>query len=358
MTLTEPLRLFLSRLKYWRALGSRTIMYRAIVQDGFNAEEPVAALKVIEKPIPEATSGHVVVHIKLRPINPTDMVAIRTGRFTHFAKHPPTPGSEGYGVVHSVADDVKNFKVGDRVVPFMWEARSYGGGGSWQEYVSVKESMLTAVPASISDEVAAQFVINPWTVYGMLKDLAVPRGEYILQTAAGSVLGRQVIQLAKHWGIKTINIVRRPEQKEELKLLGADEVICSTTEDVITRVKELTEKRLAYGSLDCVGGALTKSVAASTRRGGNVFIYGVLAKDEAIVRIHDLFREVHVRGWILNNYWNVEERRKEFVEEVWNLLESHVLEPYTGEKFDLSDFNEAIKKSEEVGRGGKVLLTS
>lgn len=333
-------------------------MYRAIVQDGVNTEEPIGTLKVVEKPIPEATSGLVVVHIKLRPINPTDTVSIRTGRFTRFAKHPITPGSEGYGVVHAVGDDVKNFKVGDRVVPFMWEGLSYGGGGSWQEYVSVKENMLTAVPASISDEVAAQFVINPWTVYGMLKDLAVPQGEYILQTAAGSVLGRQVIQLAKHWGIKTINIVRRPEQKEELKLLGADEVICSTTEDVITRVKEITGKKLAYGSLDCVGGTLTKSVVASTRRGGHVFVYGVLAGDEAVVGINDLFREVHITGWILTSYWNVEERRKEFVEEVWKLLECKVLEPYTGEKYDLADFKEAIKKSEEVGRGGKVLLTS
>ena len=41
---------------------------------------------------------------------------------------------------------------------------------------------------------------------------------------------RQIIQLAKHWGIKTINVVRRTEQVEELRLLGADEVICSTTE--------------------------------------------------------------------------------------------------------------------------------
>ena len=41
---------------------------------------------------------------------------------------------------------------------------------------------------------------------------------------------RQIIQLAKYWGIKTINVVRRAEQIEELRLLGADEVICSTTE--------------------------------------------------------------------------------------------------------------------------------
>ena len=75
-------------------------------------------------------------------------------------------------------------------MPFMWDSLPHGGGGSWQEYLSVKENMLAPVPDSIPDEVASQFIINPWTVYGLLKDLAVPRGEYILQTAAGSVLGR------------------------------------------------------------------------------------------------------------------------------------------------------------------------
>ena len=50
---------------------------------------------------------------------------------------------------------------------------------------------------------------------------------------------RQIIQLAKHWGIKTINVVRRPEQIEELRLLGADEVICSTTEGETSEINVL-----------------------------------------------------------------------------------------------------------------------
>ena len=89
-----------------------------------------------------------------------------------------------------------------------------------------------------------------------------------------------------------------------------------------------------------------------------MFIYGVLSGDEAVLRINDLFREVHVTGWILSNYWGIEERRKEFIEEVWKLLDSKVLVPYTGAKFDISDFKVAIQKSEEVARGGKVLLES
>ena len=62
--------------------------------------------------------------------------------------------------------------------------------------------------------------INPMTVYGMLHESNIPKGEYLLQTAATSVLARQMVDLAKHYGVKTINIVRRKEAVDELKQNG------------------------------------------------------------------------------------------------------------------------------------------
>lgn len=62
--------------------------------------------------------------------------------------------------------------------------------------------------------------VNPCTAFGMLDDLDVPPDKYVLQTAAGSVLGRMFIALAKRKGVKTINIVRRSAQEEELLGLG------------------------------------------------------------------------------------------------------------------------------------------
>lgn len=81
-------------------------------------------------------------------------------------------------------------KVGQRVVPSFLEEFYFYGNGSWQDYVEVKEEGLFTLPDSISDEVAAQFVVNTWTLYGLVKDLDVPKGEYLLQNAAGSVIGR------------------------------------------------------------------------------------------------------------------------------------------------------------------------
>jgi NADPH:quinone reductase-like Zn-dependent oxidoreductase len=46
--------------------------------------------------------------------------------------------------------------------------------------------------------------------------LAIPKGEWLLQSAAGSELGRMIIRLAKHDGIRTLNVVRRRESVAEL----------------------------------------------------------------------------------------------------------------------------------------------
>lgn len=58
--------------------------------------------------------------------------------------------------------------------------------------------------------------------------------------------------------LQTINLVRRNEQKAELKELGADEVINMTEENVVQRVKKLTLDKMAHGGLDCIGGPFTK----------------------------------------------------------------------------------------------------
>ena len=70
--------------------------------------------------------------------------------------------------------------------------------------------------------------------------LRVSRGAWLLQTAAGSALGRMVIRLGKREGFRTLNVVRRREQGEELLREGADAVVCTADESISERVRELT----------------------------------------------------------------------------------------------------------------------
>lgn len=77
------------------------------------------------------------------------------------------------------------------------------------------------MPLNQAEGLSMPFVqINPVTAYGFLEVIQVPEGEYLLQQAANSVLGKELISMAQKRGTKTINLVRRPEVVDELKQLG------------------------------------------------------------------------------------------------------------------------------------------
>lgn len=73
---------------------------------------------------------------------------------------------------------------------------------------------------------------NPSTAYGILQELNIPPGGYLIQTAATSVVGHNLITLAKHFGIKTINMVRKESAVEELKRIGYVSAITELHESV------------------------------------------------------------------------------------------------------------------------------
>jgi trans-2-enoyl-CoA reductase len=247
---------------------------------------------------------------------------------------------------------------GQRVIPISSDGMRKGNG-TWQEYICLDEGYVWPLPDGITDEQAAQVVINPWTAYSMMKDLgAVPKGEYLVQSAAGSTLGKQVIALAKHWDIKLINIVRRAEQKAELKASGADEVICSAEEDVAARVKEITGGKGAWGALDAVAGTMTQTLASCVRDGGQIFVYGALGGFVSSISVLDLFRNVQVVGWVIWKVLQDPVRREACGAEVAALMIDGVIPVPRDEKYDLRDFKSAMARAEGAGSSFKVMLAS
>src|SRR6202011_5829278 len=126
---------------------------------------------------------------------------------------------------------------------------------NWQEQVIVPARQVVPVPRGLADEQAATFFVNPASALAMTRYvLNVPRGAWLLQTAAGSALGRMVIRLGRHYGFRTINVVRRREQVQEILEAGADAVVCPADESVADRVRELTGGEGVRFALDAVGG--------------------------------------------------------------------------------------------------------
>lgn len=333
---------------------------KAVTLSGFDIANPTSTIVVKDLPIPTPNAGEIVVRITLRPVNPADIFSLM-GVYPGFhaaAEGADTiPGLEGVGVVHALGEGVTKFAIGQRVVGTPFPSIDHGTG-TWQQYLVASEDSLAAVPDAVPDEAAAQFWVNPVTVIGLLRELEVPEGSYILQTGAGSVLGRQLIQVAKHKGIKTINVVRRIALADELKALGADEVIVSGEEDIAARVMEITGGKGAYAAIDSVGGEIFGALASAVRPGGTVIIYGAMSGLQATFSIPDpLFRGVVLKGFWLIPYMagKSKEAQTEIIDEVLTLLADKVITPYSGEKFALEEAAAAVGALRPA-RGGKVFL--
>ena len=198
----------------------------------------------------------------------------------------------------------------------------------------------------------------------LTRELDVQPGEWLLQTAAGSTVGRLVIQLARHLGIRTINVVRRRDAVEEIKALGGDEVICTEDEDLLPRVAEIAGPAGVHKAIDCVAGHVGAQVSQALAPGGELVVYGALSThrqtDPAALTIPLQARSViyetkAVRGFWLNRWFGTAspEDALRALSEVRSLVADGVLSIPQGQPFPLERFTEAIALAETPARGAK-----
>lgn len=325
---------------------------KAVVFDRFG--EPADVLSIRDVPTPEPGPGEVRVRMIASPVNPSDLLVIR-GRYGVLPTLPSTPGFEGVGVVDKVGSGLLGWLVkGKRVTVIN------GAGGNWAEYVVIPAKQARPVASDIPDEQVASFFVNPMTVLAMIRYvLKVPKGAWLLQTAAGSELGRMVIRLAKHDGLKTINVVRRHEAMAELKRLGGDAVICSADGPISDQVRKIAGPEGVQYALDPVGGDTGTEAFDSLAADGKLVLYGTLTGEP--VRIDS--RKMIAGKRVVEGFWLGHWMRGQSIpqslglfKEVARLMRAGVLTSRTGKTFTLDDVISAVKEAETPGRIGKVLL--
>lgn len=324
---------------------------RAVIFSQFG--EPDEVLAVAERPLPEPGPGEVRVRLTHRTINPSDLSTIR-GIYGRLPQLPAVPGLEGMGVVDKLGEGVNGYTVGQRVIPM-------GMSGTWAEYGIANALQMMAVPDEVTDQTAAQFVVNPVTAWVMLTEvLNLKAGEWVLQTAAGSTLGRIVLQLAQLKGFKTVNLVRRREQVQELLDLGADAAFCTADSDVVSQVQAVTGGKGVKGAIEAVGGETGRLAHACLRPGGTMLVYGRLSDDDTPLNWGEMiFKGTTVQGFWLS-YWFQTKPQMEILQSLLALMglmaQGHLVPPVEAE-YDLAQIVEAVQHAERPGRSGKVLLT-
>jgi NADPH:quinone reductase-like Zn-dependent oxidoreductase len=130
----------------------------------------------------------------------------------------------------------------------------------------------------MSVSTAAQLLTNPLTALLLVThELDLRPGERLLQTAAGSTVGKLVLQLSRHVGFQTINVVRRRAGVDEILELGGSGVICTEDEDLRKRVAAIAGEHGVGKAIDCVAGRLGADVSRSLAPGGEMIVYGALS---------------------------------------------------------------------------------
>jgi NADPH:quinone reductase-like Zn-dependent oxidoreductase len=318
--------------------------------------EPAEVLQVRDVPDPTPGRGQVLVRMLAAPINPSDLFMVRGV----YGKQPPlpcVPGFEGVGIVEKGSAPLSWIFGGKRVAVLNGGA---GSNGNWAEKVVIPAIQAVPVPDSMSDEQAASFFVNPASAVAMVRHvLRVPRGAWLLQTAAGSALGRMIIRMGTLDGFRTINVVRRWEQVAELKAIGATEVIATDRESMTERVKEITKGAGVPCAIDAVAGATGSEAVACLGRHGRLLIYSSLSGQPLTLDPRTLLAgEKRVEGFWLSE-WIAEQGNltKLFLfSKLRKLIGQGVLDTNPGTMFPLDQVAEAVKLADQTARKGKVLL--
>ena len=291
------------------------------------------------------------------PVNPSDLLFIR-GKFGQDPSLPQSPGFEGVGVVERAEAGVRGRLFSGKRVAVLNR-----GGGNWAEQLVVPATQVIPLSRSLSVDQAATFFVNPATAWVMTQEvLRVRAGEWLLQTAAASTLGRMIIRLGKALGFRTLNIVRRREQVSELKALGADQIIVwdpeiIEPEDLQHQVQSATGGAAIRAAVDPVGGVLTAAVIRSLDRGGRLLVYGTLGNQPISISGRTLMTsDLSVEGFWLRNYMAQQGLlfKLKLVRKITRLILDGTLQSSIADHYSLDQISEAVISAEQMP--GKTIL--
>jgi NADPH2:quinone reductase len=324
---------------------------KAIVCDKWGDPEEVLQVRDLPEPVPGR--GEVRIRMIASPINPSDLLMVR-GQYGRQPPLPATPGFEGVGIVEAGSGLLARRVMGRRV------AVLNSGDGNWKEQVVVPARQAVPVPTGLTDEQAATFFVNPASALIMTRYvLQVPPGEWLLQTAAGSALGRMVIRLGQQFGFRTLNVVRRHEQAQELLRAGGTAAVATNDEPLSARVQELTGGQGIRYAIDAVGGSTGSEVVRNLGRGGRLVVYGTLAGEPLTLDPRVLLvGQKRVEGFWLSE-WVRDQKPWTMLwlfRQIGKLIRAGVLTSEVGVSFPLTDIRAAVRQAAQPGRQGKVLL--
>ena len=311
-------------------------------------------LHIEDIPERQPGTGEVLLKVEAVGLNRAESMFYH-GIYMEQVKLPSGLGYEAVGTVTAVGAEGDASLVGKRfgTIP----------GYSMNQYPVLAEeavvpaSVLAEIPASFSAVEGAAVWMQYCTAYGALVPFGeVASGDFVLITAASSSVGLAAIQIVKAEGGVSIATTRTSAKKAQLLALGADHVIVTEEEDLVSRVKSITAGKGARLVFDPVGGDYINTLAQATAGGGTIFLYGMLSGKPTPFPMAAFGRKIGMFGYTFNELRNTPEWdvMKKYI---FDHLEDGSLKPEIARTFPFAQTVQAYNFLESNDQIGKVVIT-
>jgi NADPH2:quinone reductase len=295
-------------------------------------------LSLHDVPVPTPADNQVLVRIEAAPINPSDLGLLVAGADMSNATTAGTPerpvvtaplGAGALGLLSARIDEslpVGNEGAGAVVAAgsspaaqaLLGKTVGVAGGAMYTQYRVVDAAGCLVLPDGATAKDGASSFVNPLTALGMVETMRRERHSALVHTAAASNLGQMLVKLCMKDGIPLVNIVRKPEQEELLRSLGAVHVCSTASPTFSTDLVEALKATSATLAFDATGGgtltseilngmeeAASSTAAAYSRYGSTVhkqvYIYGGLDTGPTILT-RNFGMAWGLGGWLLTPF--------------------------------------------------------
>ncbi|NQY54889.1 MAG: zinc-binding dehydrogenase [Ilumatobacteraceae bacterium] len=249
-------------------------MLRSTIRD-----DGTIAVTIIEEPTPELSDDQLLVEVGASPINPSDLGTLLAGidpESLHTGNVDGRPalvanllpgvataqaarvglampvGNEGAGTVVATG-------AGSDAQALLGRTVAAIPGGMYATHRVVHHSQALPLPEGVTAEQGASCFVNPLTVLGMIETMRLDGHSGIVHTAAASNLGQMLVKACNSENVPLVNVVRRSEQADLLRSLGAEHVVVSSDDSFRADLVEALTSTGATIAFDAIGGGDTLS---------------------------------------------------------------------------------------------------
>ncbi|MEU9987651.1 zinc-binding dehydrogenase [Streptomyces sp. NPDC048045] len=320
---------------------------------------PADVLTVIEEPEPAAPqTGQVLVRVTAFPIHPGDLQAVEAYQGSG---GPPVPaGVEATGVAEAVGPGTPvapGVEPGARVTVFPHP-------GAWSQWIMTASRAVVAVPPGVSDEVAAQMLVNPITAVMLRREAeahaSIGYDGVLLQTAAGSSVGRLLTAVSLAHNISLVNVVRSERGAAALRNRFPDVPVVTTDHaGWADEVRGAADGRPLGVALDPIGGKLAESLVDLLTPGGTLICYGQMAAEPISLPASTLLhKSLTLRGMTVGHWLSDTSLDRQ----ASDVAAAKLIATAAKDQFDvagtygLGDLAEAVEHAQRPGKVGTVLI--